>query len=142
VIRRVLPALLCAALILSLPSSASAAIRIKRIYFDPPGSDTGSNINQEYVVIKNTGNRRKNLTGWRLRDPAGHVYTFPEFRLRPDRVVRIHTGDGNNDGNDLYWGSGWYIWNNDGDTARLRNRSGNLVDSCSYSDSDSSPAYC
>jgi hypothetical protein len=39
---------------------ANAAIRIRKIAFDPPGSDTGSNtsLKQEFVVIKNTGNRR------------------------------------------------------------------------------------
>lgn len=121
---------------------ASAAIRITRIYFDPPASDTGSNINQEYLVIKNTGARAKALTGWRLRDRAGHVYTFPTFRLRPGRVVRIHTGSGTNNRSDLYWGSGWYIWNNDGDRATLRRPSGTVADRCRYSSSSISPAYC
>jgi len=32
-----------------------AILTTAEIQYDPPGSDTGSNINQEYVVIKNTG---------------------------------------------------------------------------------------
>jgi hypothetical protein len=33
-----------------------------------------------------------------------------------------------------YWRQDWYVWNNDRDT-RLRNRSGKLIDRCSYSGS-------
>ena len=36
-------------------------------------------------------------------------------------------------GNDLYWGSGWYVWNNDdGDRATLKNASGTGIDRCGY----------
>ena len=45
------------AILLGLAAEASAAVKIiEKIYFDPPGADTGSNssLNHEYVVIKNT----------------------------------------------------------------------------------------
>ena len=94
---------------------SSGAIRITKISYDPPGSDRGSNssLNAEWIRIKNTGSSAKALTGWTIRDVASHVYR---------------------------WDNGWYIWNNDGDTARLKNRSGTTVDSCSYSGSGSTTA--
>ena len=41
-----------------------------------------------------------------------------------------------NDGNDRYWGSDWYVWNNTGDTAKLRRKNGTLADKCSWGDGD------
>jgi hypothetical protein len=128
--------------ILVIPAMASAAIKIKAIYFDPPGSDTGGNINQEFVVIENTGNNRVNLDGWRLRDRAGHVYRFDDFRLNDGARVRVHTGHGQDDNNDLYWDSGSYIWNNDGDKATLRRDNGTVADTCRYTAAASSPKIC
>ena len=56
---RVIGVSLVALLILAAPAAASAAVRIAKIQYDPPGSDTGTNshLNMEYVVLKNTGNR-------------------------------------------------------------------------------------
>jgi hypothetical protein len=130
------------AAVVCIPSLASAAIRIEAIYFDPPGSDTPSKLNQEYVVIENTGNNRVNLDGWRLRDRANHVYRFVDFRLRAGFKVRVHTGNGQDDGNDVFQDSGSYIWNNDGDKATLRRDNGNIADTCSYGSSASSPKRC
>jgi hypothetical protein len=76
------------------------------------------------------------LTGWTLRDTSSHVSRFPDFRLRPGKRVTIHTGRGKNDRNDLYWRSRAYIWNNDGDTATLKNRRGHRIDRCHYSGGD------
>ena len=131
--RRVLGVFLVAVALLAVPAWASAAIKITKIQYDPPGSDTGSNINQEYVVIKNTGGGAVSLKSWLLKDKANHKYTFGTFKLGAGKSVTIHTGKGNDDRNDLYWGSGAYIWNNDGDKAFLKNAGGNTVDTCSYS---------
>ncbi len=35
--------------------AASASIRLKVVSFDPSGEDTTANINEEYVVVRNTG---------------------------------------------------------------------------------------
>ena len=123
------------ALTLAFPALAFAAIRISKIQYDPPGTDTGTNshLNKEFVVITNTGSRAVNLDGWVLKDRSGHRYRFDSFRLRAGKSVTIHTGRGSDDRNDLYWGSKYYIWNNDGDTAILKNPAGNNVDTCRYS---------
>lgn len=120
---------------LSLIPTAPAAIRITKIYFDSPGSDTGSksSLNAEWIRLKNTGSTGRYLTGWTIRDTASHVYKFGTFKLRAGYSVTVHTGSGSNTATNRYWGSGGYIWNNDGDIARLKNKAGTLIDKCSYS---------
>ena len=125
---------MAAALVAVPVASAMATIKITKIQYDPPGDDSGTNasLNREFVIIKNTGNSRVTLTEWTLRDSAGHVFTFGTFPLRGSGSVTIHTGSGNDDRNDLFQDSDEYIWNNDGDTATLRNDEGNRVDRCRY----------
>ena len=129
----------------SVPAGAAqSGVRIVAIYFDSPGSDTGSNtsLNAEWVKIHNFTDRRRTLTGWRLRDSANHVYTFPTFRLAAGASVRVHTGHGSRTQHNLYWGQSWYIWNNDGDTAVLKRANGTRADRCAYSESQDPEAYC
>lgn len=130
--KRALLVALVVLIVLSIPGAASAAIKIVRIRYDPPGPDARSNLKREFVVIKNTGGRRVTLSGWTLADPESHIYTIPTFRLGPGRTVWIHTGRGVDDRNDLYKDAttGW--WNNDGDVATLRRANGVLVDRCRY----------
>jgi hypothetical protein len=133
-VRKALVMTIAAALTLGLTAPASAAIKITKIYFDSPGTDTGSNtsLNAEYVVIKNTGTTRKTLTGWTLRDASRHVYKFPIFRLGAGKSVKVHTGKGANTLGNLYWRSSSYIWNNNGDTATLKRSNGTVASRCSY----------
>jgi hypothetical protein len=141
-LNRIIVALACALTFLAIVPAAPGAIRITRVYFDSPGSDYGSNssLNHEWIRLRNTGSRARSLTGWKIRDTGGHVYRFGQFRLRAGRSVTVHTGSGSNTGRHHYWGQGWYVWNNDGDTARLRKRNGTLVDTCSFSGTGSSTA--
>ena len=63
-----------------LPANASGAIQFRKIQYDTPGADkpvTNTKLNAEYVTIKNTGTTARTLTGWTVRDPAHHGYTFP-----------------------------------------------------------------
>jgi hypothetical protein len=135
--RRILTTLLSTVLLLTVATPSGAAIRFDKIRYDPAGKDTRSNaqLRAEFVVLKNTGDTPRHLGGWRLRDRTGYVYRIPQgFRLQPGRIVRIRTGKGSNDGNDLYWQRGWYVWNNDKDRATLKNRTGTVVDRCVYND--------
>jgi hypothetical protein len=118
------------------PAEAAAPVRFTRVQYNSPGDDTGSNasLNQEWVQITNTGQKARKLTGWRLRDQQGHVFVFPRFTLKPGKRVRVHTGTGARDGNDVFWGLDWYVWNNTGDRATLRNRGGAVIDTCSWGD--------
>lgn len=124
--------------------SSSGGARITAIYFNSPGNDTGSNssLNAEWVRIKNTTSTRKTLTGWTLRDSSTHVFTFPTFGLAAGAAVKVHTGSGGDTAGNLYWHESGYIWNNDGDTATLRNAGGTVVDRCSYTQSADPEASC
>ena len=127
-------------------ASAVSHIRLTAIYFDSPGSDTGTNqsLNAEWVKIKNTTGHRKALTGWTLRDSGSstHVYHFPTFHLAAGAAVKVHTGHGTDGAHNLYWGATGYIWNNDGDAATLKNANGVRVDRCSYTSADDPEVFC
>jgi len=117
-------------------SSAQAlpAIMIYKVQYDSPGSDTGSNasLNAEYVVIKNTTRSNRVLTGWTLRDKTGYTYRFPSFTLKAGASVTVHTGRGSATSAHRYYNKSWYVWNNTGDTAYLKNASGTTVDTCTW----------
>jgi beta-glucosidase len=111
-----------------------ATVQIRTVVYDPPGPD----IVGEYVLLQNVGNNDAELTGWRLRDAvaaprAPHTYVFPRFVLAAGSQVRVHTGIGVNDADDLYWGRRWAVWNNSGDTAVLTDRDGREVDRFTWS---------
>lgn len=109
-------------------------LRFSGAQYNSPGSDTGSNrsLNAEWIRVTNHGSKARSLTGWMIRDAAGHVYRFPRFQLRPGSSVRLHTGKGRNTRRNLYWGSSWYIWNNTGDKAVLKSRTGVRIDVCRW----------
>jgi competence protein ComEC len=110
----------------------SAALEIAAVNADAEGPD-GENLNDEYVVVENTGGEAVDLSGWTVADEAGHSYEFPEgFALDAGATVTIRTGSGADTDTDLYWGSGSPIWNNAGDTVTLSNADGEPVLEVSY----------
>lgn len=133
--------------VIVVPGQALAgAVKITKIYFNPPGSDTltNSKINQERVVFCNQGGRRRGMSRWKLTDKGpDHTFRFPQdFKLGSQRCVTVHTGRGSNTGKHLYMKLGNYVWNNDGDKATLKKRSGVRVDACSYGSIAASPKAC
>jgi hypothetical protein len=121
--------------LLEASAAGRAPVSFSRVQYDSPGSDRGSNrsLNAEWIRVTNHGNKVRRLAGWTIRDRANHVYRFPRnFRLRPGRSVQIHTGSGRNTRSHLYWRQNWYVWNNDGDRAVLRSRSGARKDICRW----------
>lgn len=85
------------------PPPGHAVVSLGTIQYDPPGADTGSNINQEYVTVRNTGTAAQAMAGWTLSDADGHVYTFAALTLSAGHSVVVHTGSGTYNGTDLYW---------------------------------------
>ena len=116
---------------------APSPVVISEIFYNSPGSDHGSNVslNAEWVKLRNRTGHPVSLFHWTLRDTAHHVYRFGNYSLRAHGTVRIHTGSGRDTQRNLFQNRGWYVWNNDGDTAILRGPAGNNRDRCSYSDS-------
>lgn len=123
---------------------AASPLQFGRIYYDSPGSDsrTNTSLNAEWAVVKNVTGTTRCLTNWTVRDAAGHVYKFGTFCLGAYKSVTLHTGRGTNTAAHRYWNSGSYIWNNTGDKAYLRNGSGTLMDSCTWSSTGSGYKYC
>ncbi|MEU3906472.1 lamin tail domain-containing protein [Streptomyces goshikiensis] len=82
-------AAITAATVLLLPGQAHAAgaLRISKIWYDSPGSDTGTNasLNGEWVQITNSTGTAVSLRGWTLTDASRHTYTFPAFTLKPGK---------------------------------------------------------
>ncbi|PSQ13793.1 hypothetical protein BRD02_11755 [Halobacteriales archaeon QS_8_69_73] len=69
---------------------------------DATGDDHG-NLDDEYVVFENAGDEPLDLSGWRVRDEAGHTYVFPDgFIVVAGGRVRLHMGDGTDMGAELY----------------------------------------
>jgi Lamin Tail Domain len=125
-------------------ANAASSIQFRRIQYDSPGSDTGSNtsLNAEYVVLKNVTTRNISITGWTVRDTANHVYKFGTFTLGAGKSVTLHTGRGTNSSTHRYWGSGAYIWNNTGDTAILKTPSGTTAYTCKWTSVGSGYKNC
>jgi len=128
------------------PQAGAAAppVKIVKVFYDSPGSDRGGNtsINAEYVVIKNVSTRTQTLTGWTLRDKASHVYKFPKFTLGAGKSVVVRSGKGTATAATRYYNSGWYIWNNTGDTAYLRTATGATVSTCGWASLGSGYKNC
>ena len=111
--------------------AASAGISVARAHADAAGTDR-DNLNDEYIVIENSGDTSIDLTGWTVSDEANHRYLCPRFVLPAKGKVTLRTGLGKNTASELFWGSRRPIWNNDGDTILIRDADGYLVWSYVY----------
>jgi hypothetical protein len=110
-------------------------VEISAVQYDSPGRDDRSNrsLNKEWADLTNTTRHTVNLDGWTLEDASGHTYTFDHYyRLAGRATIRIHTGEGRDTRTDLYQDRRNYVWNNDRDTATLRNDHGRFIDDESW----------
>jgi len=113
-------------------AGSDATLKIVDLNADAPGSDK-DNPNGEWVEIANQGNQTIQMQGYSLKDEANHIYTFGNFEVQPGGSFRLYSGQGQNTTGELYWGlSGESVWNNDADTAFLRDGQGALVDVYTY----------
>src|ERR1044072_4759076 len=106
VIRSILIASLAAMGMILSPSqpsaSAASCVGIYRIYYNSPGTDTGSNtsLNAEWIQLRNRCGTSGSLTNAKIKDAAGHTYTFGTYTLRAGKYVKVHTGKGTNTATD------------------------------------------
>ncbi|AGK61395.1 hypothetical protein Asulf_01408 [Archaeoglobus sulfaticallidus PM70-1] len=114
--------------------SGAISIEIVEVHYDAGGPDVDDRdmLNDEYIVIVNSGSISINLEGWRLRDEAGFTYTFSNVALDAGGTVTVHTGIGGDYDGHLHWNRKSPVWNNDHDTAYLYNAEGELVDKYSW----------
>lgn len=100
-----------------------------------PADGTGASQTTEYVAFRNDAGYTLDLTGWVVRDRADHKYHFPDgFELDGGDVVRLHTGDGADGQQDLYWGRDAAVWNNDVDAVYVFDDDDALVTTQTYPD--------
>ena len=99
----------------------SGALSVVEINYDAAGNDN-ENLNDEYVVFRNTGSEPLDISGWTVEDEAGHSYTFPgETVVDPNAEVMLRTGSGTDTASTYYWAETGAVWNNDGDMVIVRN---------------------
>jgi len=81
---------------------------------------------EEFIVIYNECG--VNLRGWIIKDESTKDYEFGDISRRE---IILYSGDGENEGNKLYWKRG-NVWNNDKDSVFIRDPEGLLVYYDSY----------
>lgn len=110
------------------PAAAAAGARVRvSVHADAPGDDH-RNLNGEYAVLQNQGDRGLAIGGWTLCDGANHCFRFPARAvLATGGTVVVYTGSGRPDSERYYMGMGRAVWNNSGDTATLRDGTGATV---------------
>ncbi len=101
------------------------------INYDALGNDN-TNLNDEYVIIKNTGTSSVNTYGWTIKDSGTNIYKFGRYSFGPGAAIYLFTGKGQDKEGKFYWDSSGPIWNNDHDTLYLRDREGLLMEIYNY----------
>ena len=105
----------------------ASSLAVAEVHADAEG-DESDNLNDEYIVFENSGSEELDLSDWTVADAAGREYTMPsDMALDAGETIMLHTGEGTNTDEDLYWGSGSPVWNNDGDTIIVTNNQGERV---------------
>ena len=87
---------------------------------------------EEFVEIYNSGVSPVQLEGWSVNDIKRHVFVFPRFVLGPGQYCRVYT----NLYSRQHCGFSYYnpapIWENDGDCAYLKDKTGKQVNQFCY----------
>lgn len=101
----------------------TTSLEVVEIQADPRGPDE-DHLEEEYVVVENTGSEPIDMTGWSLRDESTrNRYSFPDgFILEPGERVKVTAGSG-----PFGFGSDTPIWNNSGDTVFVVDPGGRFV---------------
>jgi micrococcal nuclease len=111
-------------------SAKASPLKIVRVEYDPPGDDT-LDLDQEYIAFQVLV--AGSLRGYAVEDESGKHFDFPDRVYQKGQTITLHSGRGTDTATDLYWGvSGSAIWNNDGDTVKVLDPQGHVVESCNY----------
>jgi hypothetical protein len=81
---------------------------------------------QEVVMLKRLGDGSLRMTGWKLEDSKGNVYTFPaspELTLFKGGTVLIYTKHGEDTATEVYWGREQPVFSS-GETVKIYDTSG------------------
>ena len=83
----------------------------------------------EVVTIENSGASTRDMTEWKVSDDGlGYTFNFPNgFLMRPGSSVKLVSGGSGQDTESVIYWKTRTVWNNDGDTARRFDPSGETV---------------
>jgi hypothetical protein len=126
-------------LLTAAPAEAAPTVRFSFVQYDAKGGDTGKNVNGEYLVISNPGDKAVSLAGWtightrQLKD-SKYVFYFParKFSVRPGGKVVMRMGQGRQTRTTVYQGMRRHLWPNVQGAAYLFDRSNKRIDSCAW----------
>lgn len=91
-------------------------------------------VGEEYIVLKNTGDIPLDLSGWRVKDDDGNVYTFSDgVDLGTGETLTLHTARGTQTESDRYWWSDEQIWDDGGERLAIFDERGQQVYVRTYS---------
>lgn len=93
-------------------------ISLFSVHFNAQGNDN-QNLNDEFITLRNKCTEGIDLSNWLLKESSGKEYRFPAFSLESKATVTLHTGSGEDNATDLFWGLGRAVWNNDGDSLEV-----------------------
>jgi hypothetical protein len=88
----------------------------------------------EWVTIKNLGNKAVDLEGWRITSDSStdFKYDFPEFTLNAGQTVKVWTKLGTNSSSNLYMNRTQQFWQDNQDCGYLKTDSRQTVNSFCY----------
>lgn len=96
-------------------------------------SEEGDALNDEYIVIKNTGDNLLDLSGWSVKDGDGHVHTFQDgVTLEVGMTLTLYSGQGSQQPARRYWWADEMVWDDDGETITIFDDTGQKVYTRSY----------
>ncbi len=98
-------------------------LRIGDTQIDSPGPDE-ENLESEWVTVVNDGSEAVDLTGWEIRDETTSNRFVLNGTIDAGGTLRIRTGSGSSNAEDLYLGEDFPIWSNGGDTVVLSDPAG------------------
>lgn len=104
-------------------------MRIAGYQFESPYTPEKSFLEEEWIILKNTGDYTVNLTGWRIRNKNyKSTFELPEFYLKAGASVSIHTGEGLNTEEGIYMNRKDPFWDNEVDTITVFDSSGEMIE--------------
>ena len=101
------------------------------LHSNAKGNDN-QNLNDEFVTFRNKCTDPIQLEGYTMSDRGRNTFSFPEISLPGKGYLTVHTGNGQANLTDLFWGKEIAVWNNNGDSLLLLDPSGHTALNYTY----------
>lgn len=111
-------------------SEYSDCIELEQFHYNARGEDN-KNISDEFFVISNSCDTIIYAEDWSVRN-SYNAFKIPNFSLEPKLKIKIISGEGKSNEEEIFLSSKRPIWNNKRDSLHLRDGSGKIILSRSY----------